>query len=165
MAKRAKKITAKTPKQVERLEYRLRDIAISEFQMHDLSLYKKKENRDEEILSWTFQYNMFFSIDVSEIPHVLTLAIRTILMQQNVELATLGVATSFDVKGLEKLEDNTGAFTVPQPFKIGLISASIGTIRGILWTKFQGTKLSHVILPLVDPKHLSDNLTELVEAR
>lgn len=65
----------------------------------------------------------------------------------------------YEVANLEELVESKEDETLEVSSSLGnaLASISYSTSRGILMTRFNGTALSHFILPVINPNHLLEN--------
>lgn len=138
------------------ISYRLRSLEVLEFQVHDLSEYDREK---WDPLHFTHQLNGSISDDGKRA----TIKLHTIIfaktgIEQTVPLSTLTVEVVFDVEGIDRLPVVDNVAKVPKAFQTALGAAAIGTARGIFWTKLQGSRLAHVIIPLIDPAALGQNM-------
>ena len=160
MAKRAKS-NAKSTQSVARLEpvgipYRLVSVSVVEFQIHDLSNYKQLPGENLQ-----FMHGINNAID-KEKNYLKVLLRSTIVLTEDANqtpLSTLQTEVVFHVQDLKPLFDKEKKkYVLPPGFLVALIAASIGTARGIFWTKLQGSKIAHVLTPLVNPLDLSEHM-------
>lgn len=65
--------------------------------------------------------------------------------------ASIKVAFTF---GIDNFADFKSGDDVdfPDQFLVSMVSISISTLRGIMYSQFRGTFLNNTILPIIDPK-------------
>lgn len=149
------KVPKKKPSEVS-ISYRLSRLSILEFQVNDLSEYDREKS---EPLDFTHFLNGSITDDGKQA----TVKLRTIIamkrgLEQPLPLSSLTVDVVFDVDGIERLPVVDNEAKIPRAFQVALGAAAIGTVRGIFWTKLQGTRLAHVIVPLIDPATLGEKM-------
>jgi hypothetical protein len=117
------------------------------------------ESFNPDILNIEFGFKVDFQIEVDTL--VIHLMVKFQYDSQNIKLLELITANTFQIKDLKeyvKVSDN--AFQDNIGFMPTLIGLSIGTIRGILHTRTQGTKLAEHPLPIVNPTELCNQAKE-----
>jgi hypothetical protein len=111
------------------------------------------ENYNPDGLNIEFGFKVDFQIEADTL--VVHLMVKFQYDAQNIKLLELTTANTFLIKNLKEyvnISDN--AFQDKIGFIPTLIGLSIGTIRGILFTRTQGTKLAEHPLPIVNPTEL-----------
>jgi hypothetical protein len=65
--------------------------------------------------------------------------------------ATVKVNFAFEIENFADFKSGEG-FDFPDQFIVTMVSISISTLRGIMYSQFRGTFLNNTILPIIDPK-------------
>jgi hypothetical protein len=65
--------------------------------------------------------------------------------------ASIKVALTFEIDNFADFKSDEG-FDFPDQFLVSMVSISISTLRGIMYSQFRGTFLNNTILPIIDPK-------------
>jgi hypothetical protein len=71
-------------------------------------------------------------------------------------IAELIFQIEFDVQGLENILKKEGEnFSLPEQFIVTLFSISYSTMRGVFFEKSRGTMAERLIIPIIDPKNIT----------
>lgn len=71
-----------------------------------------------------------------------------------IEIISMTPIVTFEIQGVEPHLDDNGQVVLGPEIMFGLISAAIGTSRGIFWSKMMGTQYDGVSLPLIGHEQL-----------
>lgn len=66
-----------------------------------------------------------------------------------IEVISITPVVTFEMKGVEAHLDSDGQVVLDPQLLMGLMSAAIGTSRGMFWSKLHGTQYEGVMLPLL----------------
>ena len=90
--------------------------------------------------------------------HSISVDIRFVFHCDDVQIIVLEVRCNFEVdeEGWKKFNAN-GEFDIPDDFLGHLALHTVGTARGILFCKTEGTKYASLILPPINVMHLLKN--------
>lgn len=105
---------------------------------------------------------MGFKPDIETDNNIFTLHLSVIYKIADIKIVEITTASSFYVKDLKKvikLEENK-KFQDKLGLVPTLLGITIGTMRGILFVKTVGTKLSEYPLPLINPTDLCEHFKE-----
>lgn len=65
--------------------------------------------------------------------------------------ASIKVSFTFEIDNFAEFKSGE-SFNFPDQFIVTMVSISISTLRGIMYSQFRGTFLNNTILPIIDPK-------------
>jgi hypothetical protein len=147
MTKKSKKHKNKEPI----IEYSLKDIQIKNFTLLDIEHLEIKEDN--------FVIDINLSGKINEENNVAQVVVGiNISIKLNGDLEKIGglkIEYYFQLTGVENLKEDGNTY-LPKNLINTFNAISISTSRGILFAKFQGTKIQKIILPLIDMKKLEE---------
>ena len=105
-------------------------------------------------------YGMSFVFSVEN--NWIQFAIRTDFKQVDTDIIFFSgtVSTRFGVNNLKQLEDEDGKITFPQGFLETLFGITFSHMRAILAKNVAGSRFSNIIVPLINPKSLFNELLQ-----
>src|SRR5690606_23678713 len=136
------------------IEYGLMSIEILKFSLNET------ENVDISIDKIGFELNLSGDFDETS-SHIEVITDINIFKEKDKgrkRVAELKTKFVFFIKGADSLKEDGNETYLPKKLIDSLNLISVSTTRGILFTKFQGTKIQNIILPLISPKDLSLDL-------
>ncbi|HTH31873.1 MAG TPA: hypothetical protein VL946_11055 [Lacibacter sp.] len=134
-----------------------------EFKISSIELIEKSfqipEFKDGKLPETQFDLMINFSINKPNKRFVSMLQVKVRTTLDELILANITVACSFDILNFEEVVVSTGeTMGVPDPIVETLNIITIGTVRGIMFSEFKGTWLHNTILPVIDPKSFKQTL-------
>lgn len=107
---------------------------------------------------FNIESNANFSLELNQV--FISVQVKVLDDAMTKLFGSIQTAVAFNVKELESLlvEDQNGTKNIPIHLIEILNSISISTTRGIMFSRFMGTYLGNVILPIIDPKAMSVKL-------
>lgn len=128
------------------MKHWLKDIKILKFTLFEFI----ENNVEDKELHLNLNIEGVFDKKLSEISVIVeVLVYREGTNNEKEDVAELKVKNIFKIENAELLDDNNDIL-LPKELKEKLNEASISTTRGILFTKFQGTNIDDIIIPLID---------------
>lgn len=123
------------------------------FKILKLEYYEPRNIREDVQID--FNLNARLNIDLDHDLILVTLGVNTVTKADNPEkIGFIEVVYLFEVLELKKLQRDDKKLWLPDQFTATLIGLSISTTRGIILTKFSGTILEKIIMPVIDPRKL-----------
>lgn len=138
----------------KQIKYNLTGIEIIEFALSDI--------KEDEFSKDQLTGQLGIAGDYDEKNEKVIVTIHVVIekvypkLKKPKKIGTLKVKYTYNVYGLEKIKDDDGGI-LPKSLVDIFNSISISTTRGILFTRFQATKLDNFILPLVDVSKIDVN--------
>ncbi len=137
------------------IEYGLKKIQILKFnlsEINDVNLDLNKIHMSLQIEGDLIDKNGFIKITTSIIVS------NAINKSKKKKIAELKVSYLFELNGIENLIDEGNKTYLPKNLINTFNTIAISSSRGILFTKFQGTKIQNFILPLIDPSQFNESV-------
>jgi len=146
--------------------YKLSEISVTSFDL------KFKPEFANEKIDYTFEINVDIGIVVEK--KGITFKLDIIVFSSKSKTKRIGGIETFFGFEIENFKEivkkDKNFFRVPASFMLSLLGISISTSRGILHSKFSGTFLHFVFLPIINPfdligKYIKDDYVELKIAK
>lgn len=121
------------------IQFRMRQIKVEQFAiLSDIQI----ENIDKLSLDTAM------SVSIASEIHSISVSVRFVFKEKNIQFMILEVRCIFEVsdRSWEDL-NKTGSLELPDDFLGHMAMHTVGTARGILFCKTEGTKYSSIILP------------------
>jgi hypothetical protein len=127
------------------IEYGLKDIQLQKFTLTEIN----EVDLNIENIAMQLQLKGQFSENGNDIEITVIVTVSRKRKSKLQKIGELKVKYVFNVSGTENLKE-AGRTYLPKNLLNTFNAISISTTRGILFTKFQGTKINKFILPLID---------------
>jgi hypothetical protein len=133
-------------------EFKLSGIELLEFSIK----YHENIIKDLKIFHYNLNLEHRFIEDRKLV--VVTISVEVIHEDHQTVLASFKASCIFEILNFEKIIVNQDNRLLLQPETVLIVnSISISTVRGIMFALFRGTYLHNAILPVIDPKKLTQN--------
>ena len=134
------------------LEYGLKEIQISKFSLNEI----KEVNLEEDEIYMNLELSGDIVDEKNLVQIETSIIMSKVISEKMKKIAELKVIYFYEISNLRDLRENGDTY-LPKNLINTLNAISISTTRGILFTKFQGTKVQKFILPLIDPTKFKIN--------
>ena len=149
---------SKEKKNSSQIEFGLVNIDILKFALYEV----EKVNIDVDIVGFNIDINGETNKPKDQINVTTKITIFKLKKDKKKKnIAELKTRFTYNVVGLSSFpseESDINEVRIPKQLIDTLNNISISTTRGILFTKFQGTKIQNIILPLISQKELNKAL-------
>lgn len=135
------------------IEYWLSDIKILKFTLSEFEDIDFQHEKIDLVLDLTG------SLNDKENKVEITTEVKIYKEQdaKDLQIAELKVRTVFAIQNIDILDDD-GEVLLPKSLLVSFNQISISTTRGILFTKFQGTNIDDILLPLIQRSDISEGI-------
>jgi hypothetical protein len=101
--------------------------------------------------TYNFETKIKTAVDVEKKLFNIIPGVNVIYDEDKEVHASIQVNFTFSIENMQDfLVENQ--IDIPEPFLVTLISISISTLRGIMYSQFRGTFMNNTIMPVIDPK-------------
>ena len=125
------------------------------FQLACIEILEIKLNRPEKALPapriYHFETKIKTTMQAEQRRFTLIPSVDVIYDEDESIHATIKVSFAFEIDNFEDFKTDAG-YNFPDQFITTMISISISTLRGIMYSQFRGTFLNNTLLPVIDPK-------------
>ena len=141
--------------QSEKFTFSIKGIEILDFNL----IYPPPDIKDIKTFNFNINAEQKISIENNILLNLITV---DILNEDNVtKLGSIKVNLIFEIANFEEfIDEKTKNLILPGEVLLVMNSLSISTTRGVMFSQFKGTHLHNAILPVIDPKQMTNQLNK-----
>lgn len=133
------------------ISFRISSIKTLKFYIDNLSVVANAKNE-------SFEFNISLAVFIDSVKNNVGFDIVFDVYSdksKSIQLCELITRTEYNIINFQdviKPKSTSNQFEIPDQFMLTLVSIALSTTRGIFAAKIEGSALSNVIMPVVDPK-------------